>query len=302
MHRQRGNRMKEPMVETGSCPLCKRSRTADLHFKNSYEVRRCLDCDVGFVSPLPAPEQLKDYYSESFFLNGADKFGYPDYQSQKRLNRRNFEGLKRAVERHRKGGALLDVGCATGGFLSCLGDGWERYGVELSEYASAIARDAVGPTVYTGDLLEAPLKEQFFDTITLWDTFDHLRDPLATLARIRTLLKPGGILVCNVGDLSSWTARLMGRRWYLLIPPTHLFYYSRVSLPRLLETQGFQVMDVSYPGKWASLGLAFFRLAYVFREGYFAAVCRWLSQQGACEVPLYFNFRDVMLVCARKKE
>ena len=45
-------------------------------------------------------------------------------------------------------------------------------------------------------------------------------------------------------DSGSALARLMGRRWWSVIP-THVQYFTRSSLAQLLEREGFELLDVA---------------------------------------------------------
>jgi hypothetical protein len=57
------------------------------------------------------------------------------------------------------------------------------------------------------------------------------------------LIKPGGLLIVNYPDRGSWLARILGRRWPFL-SSVHLFYFTRGTIARLLETHQFQVVQM----------------------------------------------------------
>ena len=58
------------------------------------------------------------------------------------------------------------------------------------------------------------------------------------------VLKPGGRLFLTTGDIGSWVARIQGPRWRLIHPPTHLHYFSKATITRLLTGLGFSVQEV----------------------------------------------------------
>ena len=93
--------------------------------------------------------------------------------------------------------------------------------------------------IIAGDFLKVPL-EPGFDVITMFDVIEHVRDPLAWLVRARELLAPGGLLVIETGDVASAWARLLGRHWYFLDPPQHLWYFTGDGLEALLARAGFR--------------------------------------------------------------
>ncbi len=81
------------------------------------------------------------------------------------------------------------------------------------------------------------------DVVTLWNVLEHLPQPLETLARIRTWLRPDGWLFLSMPDAESRIARLAGRRWVLLLRE-HLWYFSRATIARLLAGAGFTLAAV----------------------------------------------------------
>lgn len=103
---------------------------------------------------------------------------------------------------------LLDIGCSTGLFLDeARRAGFEAYGAELSPEAAAFARTHFGLEVHPGDWHDAGYADGSFDVVTLFDTVEHLSDPLGELAAIRRLLKPGGLLLQSAPNTDGLFAR-----------------------------------------------------------------------------------------------
>ena len=74
------------------------------------------------------------------------------------------------------------------------------------------------------------------------------------------MLAPDGLLMISTGDWDSLLARAMGKRWRLMTPPQHLFFFSPETLGALLERHGFQVVDCMKPWKMVPLGLAVYQV------------------------------------------
>ena len=70
---------------------------------------------------------------------------------------------------------------------------------------------------------------------------EHVRSPGETLQRVRRWLKPDGWLFLNVSNAGSRAARLMGRRWVLLLRE-HLWYFDPQTMAQLLRPNGFQLI------------------------------------------------------------
>jgi SAM-dependent methyltransferase len=148
------------------------------------------------------------------------------------------------VRRYIRNGSLLDVGCGSGIFLAIAeNEGWRVAGVEPSQLHFEIASRSLSKRakILCCTLDHADLPVGSFDAVTLWDVLEHVTDPMAFLARCKSLLNPQGFLFANVPDLDSWQARLLGSRWPLLLPE-HLNYFNDNSLRQAFNKAGFQLV------------------------------------------------------------
>jgi SAM-dependent methyltransferase len=102
-------------------------------------------------------------------------------------------------------------------------------------------------SVQVADIADADLADGGFRVAVLCDVLEHLADPGRALARVARLLEPNGVLFLTVPDAGSRLARVMGRRWWSVLP-MHLQYFTRGSMRRLLGLHGFTVLEVrSHP-------------------------------------------------------
>ena len=231
------------------CHLCGAADAALRHHINGYDIVRCRGCGLQYVAEDVTPAQLRAYYGEAYFTGGQPD-GFQDYAAARETRQRHFRSLLPALRRHLRVARprVLDVGSALGYFLHVAREaGWPARGVELSEYAAARAR-AEGFEVATGTVHDVDLPEGAFELVTLWDVIEHVPNPLAMLRRVHALLAEDGLLALSTGDVSGATARLYGRRWSLLAPPGHLFYFSRATLYRMLRLAGFEPLGCDSDG------------------------------------------------------
>jgi SAM-dependent methyltransferase len=216
-------------------------------------ILRCTACHFAFRRMRSATEELAGLYRQmDTTAYEAERFG------RERTAHRHLE----IVHQHVRGERLLDVGCASGVFLSQMVEaGWKATGVEPSETLCALARKRLqGRATLHCAVLEEAQVETGFDAITLWDVLEHVPDPLAFLVACRRLLHPGGFLFLNVPDLDSVQARLLGRRWPLLLPE-HLNYFNRPSLLLCGKKAGLQILCFGRRRAWFSLGYIASRVA-----------------------------------------
>ena len=198
-------------------------------------IMRCSGCGFAFRQSRFNQKQLAELYR---------KMDPKVYQAELRGRNRTAELHLEILSRSIPGGQLFDVGCASGLFLSkALDAGWQVTGIEPSEvlYREAVERLAGHGTVLPLTLEEADLGDQKFDAITLWDVLEHVVDPTKIMKTCCELLKPGGCLFVNVPDLDSLQARVLGKRWPLLLPE-HLNYFNRVSLKLCAEISGLHLV------------------------------------------------------------
>jgi SAM-dependent methyltransferase len=147
-------------------------------------------------------------------------------------------------------GRVLDVGCATGDFLTIARErGWTVFGVDPSPgRAQALKRGLplVGSTIQDADLEPGCL-----DVVTFWDVLEHLEDPIADLRRAKRLLRPLGVIAITVPDAGNVLARISGSRWFgYKVAGEHLQFFTRQSLRRAVARAGFDLIR-QQPVTWS---------------------------------------------------
>ncbi len=93
-----------------------------------------------------------------------------------------------------------------------------------------------------------------FDIIVLGDVIEHLPDPADLLDRVRGLLRPSGQVFLSVPNVGHWYPRarvalgLFGYDRRGILDRTHLRFFSRRSLRRLVTSAGFDVLEERHTG------------------------------------------------------
>jgi SAM-dependent methyltransferase len=241
------------------------------------------------------PGEAREFYGEAYYRQGD----YVDYRRSEPLIKRNFCRFVRRMRRVHEGRRLLEVGCAYGFFLEVASETWDVHGIDISIDATAACSSSLSGRVTAGDLLSHPFPLGTFDWVVAWDTIEHVSDPGAFSRRFWQLLEPGGCVAMTTGDVTSLVARLQGRRWRLLTPPSHLTFFSKVGIRRLLQDSGFEDIRIGTAGYTRSLDFMLYRL---LRPETYAAVRtqgRWLYDLVAPK-GLYLNLGDIMFVTARR--
>lgn len=84
------------------------------------------------------------------------------------------------------GMGVVDVGCGPGSITLGIGDGHRKSTVDF----------------LVADACALPFAEASVDVVFAHAVFEHLREPVAALAEIRRILKPGGSLALSTSDWS----------------------------------------------------------------------------------------------------
>lgn len=261
-------------------------------------LRRCAQCSHVWADLRLSHEELKRLYSREYF-EGSE---YLNYEDEYAALARNFRGrLSYLSQRKPKCANLWEIGAAYGFFLAEARAYFSVAGCDISEHATAYARDRLGLNVVTGDYLQMPAQPAMQDVICLWDTVEHLQEPQLYLEKAHVELKPGGILGLSTGDIGSIAARLRGEKWRLIHPPTHLHYFSSNSIMMLLQRLGYTNIRISHPAFWRSADAVAYRLLSGSREtGVLPGMYRWMRKTGVLNFYFPLNTFDLMTVWAEK--
>ena len=112
-------------------------------------------------------------------------------------------------------GTVLDAGCGTGGFLAALRaqrPDLHAVGLEFQPMAAARAARKAATPVACASINAIPFADRSFDAAISADVLCHEAvDPIAALAELRRVLRPGGLLVINL-PAYAWLMSAHDRR------------------------------------------------------------------------------------------
>ncbi len=202
---------------------------------SSGSLWKCRHCHLIYRDPIPTDDELLRAYT-AIPVDSWQVPAPPPY----------FPIVESAIRsRFPNGGRILDVGCFRGDFLCDRFADWDRFGIEPSPAASAVARsrgiEIVGRSIED----EHSAHVGTFDAAVLMDVFEHLRYPVQSLSVMTTFLKPGGVLVVLTGDADHWLARRSLPFHYYMGYPIHLCFSGRRHLAWAAESIGLRVTQTS---------------------------------------------------------
>ena len=229
-----------------SCNLCGADEGIVLSTRARWGERMrnvtCRRCGFVYANPRLDRETLDGFYQRRIYPQyiGRDgKFTRRLIDSSVKQARETYEYFVRRAGLEVAGKQVLEIGCGLGDFLALAHtDGADVLGVEMDGLYADFAERERGLRIIRHHIERQQFDRQF-DVIAMFHVLEHLEDPAALLATIRSLLAPAGRLLIEVPNLMGpWN-----------IPPgeffriEHLSNFTPRTLCELLRRSGFSVVD-----------------------------------------------------------
>jgi len=239
------------------CEICESENIKELYKLSYCRINKCKNCGLVFTDKDSIKIKPKNLYNivyfevtnKSFFENC--KIDYEEKNS-KRIKR--FKRRLSLINRYTKKGKILDVGCATGVFLDIAKkNGWDTYGIDISDYASRYAREKFKLNVKRGELHKVKYSKNYFDVVTMWDFIEHVPNPDQIIKETNKIIKNNGLLYILTINEDSLMVKLADFiyfisfkkiKWPLELshPIHHIHHFSEKTLIMLLEKHGFRIL------------------------------------------------------------
>lgn len=208
------------------------------------------------VDPLPSTEELQAFYADVYF-QAPPTSSYDTAYGAQELAHRSLKArvMLRALAQRgvTNGASLLDVGAGEGFLMhEALGAGLAVRGLDFSTAGVQRCFPALVDRLTAGDVLTSlaalDAAGDRFHAVTCLNVVEHVREPLALAARMRSVLAPGGVIAITVpNDFSVLQAHLRETAAvavdYWFAPPQHLHYFNTRTLPAFCAEAGLRVID-----------------------------------------------------------
>ncbi len=242
-------------LEAAACPLCERDDCVPIAVGEDFEYRTCSEeflavqcrqCSLVYLNPRPAPRELRRIYPDNYhaFQFENESKGLV-YRVRRRLEWKRLSAWCRDLPAEAR---ILDIGCGDGFHIGLLKEfgpkTWSIEGVDADPRAQSGSGDR-GLTIHCGQVEEIALPETSYDLILMIMTIEHLADPLRTLRRAYTLLRPGGRLAIVTDNFGSPDFRIFGNRhWGGYHFPRHFYLFDKKTLHRIGAKAGFEIESI----------------------------------------------------------
>ncbi|MBI4248164.1 MAG: class I SAM-dependent methyltransferase [Elusimicrobia bacterium] len=218
------------------CPACEGSTPFALVEKvGRYEVYLCPECEVEFSHPMQGAG--RQYYETSALYNGLREGAF----LQAAGNHETF--LRKGL----LGGTLLDIGCASGAFLQAAEQaGYRVSGIDFdcSSIEQARRRGLNDVHALSLEAFAQSRPSARYDVVTFFEVLEHVERPRLLLETVKQVLRPGGVIALSAPnrDRFFYKTRL---DLEMDCPPVHLTRWTSGALRRFLESQGFEIEELS---------------------------------------------------------
>ncbi len=261
---------------------------------------KCGSCNFVTANLEIDIETLKKTYTENYF-KGEE---YVDYIRDKEILQTNFQKRLNYIFKNFNKADItntLEIGCAYGFFAETLNKdlpGIKYVGYDVVPEAIEYGTQQLKQNIICGDYLDAKVEPGISD-VFMWDVIEHLPNPEKFIEKASRELKSGGRIYITTGDIECFIPRMQKDKWRMIHPPSHLHYFSKNTLSKLLEQNGFKVKSVTYPPVYRSVRLIYYSL-FMLRKKY-PGIVEKLYNLIPVKLNVAINTFDIMFLIAEKK-
>ncbi len=230
------------MIQYQCCPLCENEQISQVLAAADYtvsheifEIWECSNCTFRFTQNIPFAEEIGRYYQSENYISHSDIASGFINKLYHQVRKRTLVQKKKLVQKMTgmTSGSILDVGCGTGAFLHTMKEaGWQVTGLEPDVAAARKAKELYGIDPLKSEKLYT-LSPASYDAITLWHVLEHVHDLHGYMAKLKSLLKPGGKILIAVPNYTSYDAAKYQQFWAAYDVPRHLYHFSPASMKKL---------------------------------------------------------------------
>lgn len=231
-------------LETIRCNLCDRDETQLLATRSRFEIPLntviCKHCGLIYHNPRMSLEGFAKFYIHDYrqLIESETQSAAELFQAQIKHGERIRNWLGADMPNN---GTILDIGSGPGGQLWVMQEkfGVQGIGVEPAVEHAEWARATHGLDIRAGMLEDFEFEANTFDVVLISQTLNHLLDPLGTLQRVHSLLKPDGKIYLEVIDFVYWT-RLSPLTMATTID--HPYMFAQETLRAMMSQAGFKIL------------------------------------------------------------
>lgn len=240
-------------MSVNRCHICSSDHLKQYLNVNNYNIVQCAVCSHIQVSPIPDEKTLLGFYQhngdDSFYGNSCSVSlmlkGKQEKDFLVKYYSERIDIINDSISDNEA--KILDFGCTNGIFVKSIIDSGLKnaYGYDVAE---SLVQEGIknGLDLHTGKVSEFSKSFiGFFDMILSYHVFEHLASPKEVLCELKKCLKKDALIYLNVPHINSLQVKLMKEKSAIIDPPFHIHYFTKKSLTRIFEDQGFEIVKIS---------------------------------------------------------
>jgi len=167
----------------------------------------------------------------------AKQFSYDDGLKNETIIRQRSHIILNQIKRLApQSKTICDVGSGYGFFLDeAKKNGYKTTGVEPAKVLVDYAKKNFGVQSFRGELKDFIASNKQFDVVTCIHVIEHVTNPQQFMSELLHLVKPGGLLYIETPNSDSHLLYVEKEQYTFLIPPHHLWLFSKDSISHLLS-------------------------------------------------------------------
>ena len=235
------------------CPACYSTACIPTLDKFTFQYVTCLQCQTLYMSPRPSPKVMAAYYSNSENYQYWAKYIFPASEAARRekLHKPRLEQVVDYCERFsipRR--VLVEIGAGFGTFASIAQESGLFEQVRVIEPTPEMAQACRerGIEVIEKRIENITTEIEFADVAVAFEVIEHLFEPRQFVEQCAHIVKQGGLLILSCPNGQGFDIALLGHI-SLAIDAEHVNLFNPHALSLLVESCGFEVLEVSTPGR-----------------------------------------------------
>ena len=234
------------------CPVCSTSNGKNtIEYKTDFgDYLKCKTCHCLYLDRVPMKQNVGRYSKiKSGSVSSVPEEKKREYRKERFGNER-MQIISKFNNKPLSKLSLLDIGCNTGFFIEKAKEQMtDVCGLEKEKVLAEYAEKKTGCKVYT-DMTSINRK---FDVITLFDTIEHIEDPVKLLKKCSSLLNDKGLLVVFTPNYKSAGFDVLKEKCSHICPghlvlfckETVCYIGSKIELSEIFyETAGMDIFDI----------------------------------------------------------
>jgi 2-polyprenyl-3-methyl-5-hydroxy-6-metoxy-1,4-benzoquinol methylase len=237
-----------------NCAACGSQNRKWAFDKLGFQFQTCRDCGSLYLSPRPSPEAFDSYFHDGKSVKfwSTDFYRETAEARREKIFRPRAELIARVMQSEPpdRRNVFVDVGSGYGIFLEEVArqNTFKTVmGIERAPNMAEVCRKK-GFKVIEKSVEDVSSSEVQADMVTTFEVLEHVFEPADFLRSLWNITAEGGIVLFTTLTISGFDLQVLWDRSKSIYPPHHINLISVEGMHHLVESCGFEVIEIATPG------------------------------------------------------